>query len=463
MRLYERLSRFQRDGFLGSVGVLVGGTTFAQLLVVLSLPVVSRLYTPSDFALLAVFSGLLSVLSVVACLRFDLAVPMPEDDADAANLLALALGFTLLFSIALGVAVLMAAGPIAARLRQPALQPYLWLIPIGVLCAGAYSALQSWAIRNRTFSAIARTRVSQALAGAGTQIGAGWLGFTPVGLLLGQVLSAGAGSLGLAARALRSHGDALSNVTSSRMRAQFRAYDRFPKFSTLEAACNAAGMHLPIIIIAAVAAGPEAGYLMLAMAAMQAPMALIGNAVAQVYLSRAPQEHRGGTLGAFTISVLGGLLKAGLGPFLFAGLVAPQAFSLIFGQEWYRAGVLVCWMTPWFVAQFLAVPVSMALHVTHNQVIALTLQVSGLGLRLASVWVVSLIAVPHVAEAYALSGFAFYGIYVLTVMNVVGVGPRMLLQQLRMSLATTVLWGLAGLVTAIVLSALRGSLQLGVR
>jgi len=463
MRLPDRLSTIYADGFLRSVGVLVGGTTLAQALVALSLPVVSRLYTPNDFALLAVFAGLLSVLSVAACLRFDLAVPMPEDDADAANVLALALGFSLLFSIALALAVLTAAEPIAVRLRQPALQPYLWLIPIGVLCAGTYNALQSWAVRTRSFSTIARTRVSQALAATGTQIGAGWLGFTPVGLLLGQVLSAGAGCMGLAVRALRKDSNALSKVSHSRMRAQFRVYDRFPKFSTLEAACNAAGMHLPIIIIAAVAVGPEAGYLMLAMAAMQAPMALIGNAVAQVYLSRAPQEYRDGTLDTFTTSVLGGLLKAGVGPFVFAGLVAPQAFSIIFGQEWYRAGVLVSWMTPWFVTQFLAVPVSMALHVTSNQRTALALQLGGLVLRVASVAVAGRIAVQYVAEAYALSGFAFYGIYILTVVTVVGAERRRVLQQLRMSLPATALWAVAGLATAIVLSALRVSLAHGLR
>ena len=44
--------------------------------------------------------------------------------------------------------------------------------------------------------------------------------------------------------------------------------------------------------IAALVSGQEAGYLGLAMYAVQAPMTLLGGAVSQVYLSRAAHEHR---------------------------------------------------------------------------------------------------------------------------------------------------------------------------
>ena len=60
------------------MGVLVGGTAFAQAIAVLALPLLTRLYTPDDFSVLAVYAALLGIISVVACLRLEIAIPMPN-------------------------------------------------------------------------------------------------------------------------------------------------------------------------------------------------------------------------------------------------------------------------------------------------------------------------------------------------------------------------------------------------
>lgn len=66
------------------MGVLVGGTTGAQLLAVLAAPLLTRLYTPEDFGLLAVYASLLGLIAVIASLRYELAIPLPTDDTEAA-------------------------------------------------------------------------------------------------------------------------------------------------------------------------------------------------------------------------------------------------------------------------------------------------------------------------------------------------------------------------------------------
>jgi O-antigen/teichoic acid export membrane protein len=94
MTLRDRWAALARNRLVRSVGVLVGGTAFAHAITAATLPIVTRLYTPADFSVLAVFASLLSIVSVAACLRFDVAIPIPEHDAEAVNLLALALGCT---------------------------------------------------------------------------------------------------------------------------------------------------------------------------------------------------------------------------------------------------------------------------------------------------------------------------------------------------------------------------------
>jgi O-antigen/teichoic acid export membrane protein len=443
--LREKIARFRQGGLIGSITMLVGGTAFAQALMVLVLPVLTRLYSPHDFSVLAVYASLLGIISVAACLRLDIAIPMPETDGDAANLLVLALGFCLLISIAVALPILLAPAAVAAGLRQPGLQPYLWLLPIGVLLTGSYSALQYWATRKKIFGVIAKTRMSQAIGGAGAQLGMGWLGFAPSGLLVGQAITSGAGVVGLGARVLTADRAALHEVSRPNMQRLFQQYDRFPKYSTFEALANTGGIQLPVIMIAALAVGAEAGFLMLAMRVIQVPMNLIGNAISQVYLAHAPEEYRAGTLGAFTANILGGLMKTGVGPLLFAALVAPQAFVLIFGEKWQRAGVLVAWMTPWFIAQLMSSPVSMVMHVRNKQRGMMLLTMAGLCLRVGAIGAAAMLLPSHLSELYAVSGAVFYLACFFIFSGLAGLTRQDYLRLLKSGANFVLLWLALGL------------------
>ncbi|TCT09069.1 O-antigen/teichoic acid export membrane protein [Paralcaligenes ureilyticus] len=412
---------------------------------VLILPIVTRLYTPSDFSILAVYVSLAGIISVAACLRLDIAIPMPKCEVDAINLLALSLLLAGLISVIVAIPVVIAPKQIANLLGQPKIRPYLWLLPIGIFLAGSYSALQFWATRQKNFTIIARTRMSQALAAASAQIGMGLAGFSPLGLIVGQVLNNGMGVAGLGRKIVSNDKELLKAISLSEMRRMFSRYDRFPKYSAMEALANSAGVQLPMILIASVAIGPEAGFLALAMQVMQAPMALIGNAISQVYLSKAPDERRMGSLGSFTTTILGGLLKTGVGPLIFAGIVAPDVFAVVFGAEWHRAGVLVAWMTPWFIVQFLASPISMALHVADRQATALVLQIFGFFVRLISVLLAVYFFKAFIAETYAVSGVIFYSVYLAIVLRSVSVRWTDLALQLRRSGIYIIGWCILGL------------------
>src|SRR5690606_36197559 len=119
-----------------------------------------------------------------------------------------------------------------------------------------------------------------------TQIGLGIVGSGPLGLLLGLALNVGAGSIGLLARSVAKEWHLAGELSVRRMRKAFHDHIRFPKFSALEAICNSASIFLPVVLIATHAQPAQAGFVILAMQVMQAPMSLIGNAVAQVYMSQ---------------------------------------------------------------------------------------------------------------------------------------------------------------------------------
>ncbi|HND02136.1 MAG TPA: oligosaccharide flippase family protein [Nitrospira sp.] len=437
-------SRLRKKQFAYSVVILAGGAAGGQAVMILVLPLLTRLYSPEDFSVLAVYAGLMTTISLAACLRLDVAIALPEREDEAVNLLALSCIAAGIVSLLTALAIIAWGDVIAQSVKGFAPRTYAWALPLGVFLTATYSALQYWSSRGKAFKRVATTKVCQGLGGAGTMAGCGWFATGALGLILGQVVSAATGALGLAYPVLVRNSKQLKEISVQRMMQQFVRYQRFPKYAAVEVFINSAAVQVPVIIIAALAIGAEAGFLVLAMRVMQGPMSVLGAAISQVYLSNAGESYRKGTLGSTTIDVIGGLVRTGVGPLLFAGICAPDVFGIVFGDDWTRAGELVRWMTPWFVLQFLSSPVSLALQVTDHQKLALVLQTFGLILRAGLVIGAAQFLPERLSEAYAISGAIFYGVYLIVIIHVVSAEGSDLLKQLWKAMLTVSMWCVAG-------------------
>lgn len=433
-------SLLARGGFVRAVLMLSSAGVVAHGITAVAMPVLSRLYTPGDFGLLTVLSSTLGMLGAAACLRYELAIALPEDEGEADHLLLLSLTVCTVLSFMLAAVVLLVPMGVLRLLGQPGLAPFLWMIPTGLWLAGAYAALQAWHVRRAEFGTLARTRIAQSGGSAGLQIVSGFMGAGPGGLLVGQLSNTGIACLALLGPAVR----AARRLQSGVMTSMAATHHRFPIYSTPEALANSAAVYLPVIMIAAYAGAAEAGFLGMAMYVAQAPMSLIGNSISQVFLSKAAHEHREGRLGSFVAEVLAGLVKAGVGPLLALGIVAPQVCAWLFGPGWERTGWLVAWMTPWFMLQFLVVPMSTTLHICGRQRAALILQLGGLALRLGGVWLASVTSLGYASEAYAITGVVFYGAYLMVVLSVAGLPPGRWVRELKASYRVILAWALAG-------------------
>ncbi|SHM69951.1 Membrane protein involved in the export of O-antigen and teichoic acid [Roseovarius litoreus] len=380
----------------------------AQLLTVLALPVLTRLYSPEEFSVLAVYVAILTMVQVLACLRLEIAIPLPEDEVEAANLLALALVSAIAVAVMTGLLVLGFGRAFFVAIDQPVLPTLSWLLPFGTWLAGSYAALQFWSTRKKRFSTLARTRMVQAGSGLTAQLGLGFASAGPLGLMLGHALMAGAGVVNLARQVWCHDRGALAGITKLGMREALVTYRRFPFYSTWEALANNAAIQFPVLLIAALALGPEAGFIFLATRAIGTPVTLIGGAVGQVYLSRAPEEMRAGRLPEFTADVLKGLVRVGVAPLVFLAVVASPVFAFVFGEEWRRAGELVALMTPWFIFKLLSSPVSMVMHVKMMQRAMLGLMATGLIFRVVITLGAYRFDPTLIAEGYVISGAVFY-------------------------------------------------------
>ena len=345
---------------------IVAGSVAGQGLVILSYPLLTRLYDPAELGLLTVFTSVVGMVGVISTASLEPAIPIPPDDGEAADVAWSALAvaaFTTLLTAAVG---LFAATPLAELLGVPRLAQYWWLVALTVFALGAYMVLSEWMVRDRSYSALGRRNLLQGVGQTATQIGLGLAGVRPVGLLLGLSVGRLLALGGLVSR----HGLLRQRrPTLTGMRAAVRRFRRFPLLAAPSALVNSAGLEMPLLLVSALYGDARAGLLGLTVRVFSGPTAIIGQAVSQVYTGEtgAALREPSGAVGRLLRGAVVRLLLLGAGPALVLVVAGPWLFGLIFGPAWIEAGEYARYLAVAYLAQFAVTPVSSTLFLLERQ------------------------------------------------------------------------------------------------
>lgn len=433
-------NRFLRQGTLRSISILAGSTAVSQLILLAVLPVLTRLYTPENFSSLAVFVSISSVLGVIGCLRFEMAVPIPESREEGFAILVTALLISLLISLLSLICLLLFRFFYMEYYSKLLLIQYIYLVPISIWMASTSLALQYWLAREKRFSVIAQSKMSRSISGSAIQLLSGLYGILTLGLVYGHIVIHGAGVTRQGFSVLKNDLQLIKQFEFSSIFTVFKKYRSFSYYSSLGAFFNSISAHVPILIIAAFAFSAEAGFLMLATRVLSSPISLIGSSVGQVFISNAAVEYRAGRLGNLAKRNIIGLMKVGVGPLIFLTVVAPSIFRILFGEEWIRAGDIVRWMTPWIIMQFLCAPIATSLQIIRREDVTFKLNLFGFFLRTGVVAVFALTLPMLMVEMYALSGFIFYSMYFFTIINMIGINIKDMVFCIQKSFLVISIW-----------------------
>lgn len=360
-----------KGGFARSVAILAGGTVAAQAVTAIAAPLLTRLYRPEEFGLLAAYAAILTVVGAVAALRYEMAIllPEPDDEPVAANLLAVSLLLTLATSL---LTALVFPWLLRLRLLGAALEslwPYVWVLPIGLMGAGFTLALSNWAIRLRAFSHVSSTKVAQLSVQSGAQVALGFLPIGPLGLLLGDALGRIAGLSALCRLAWQRSQAALRSISLEGMRQAARRYRRFPLFASWAALITAFSLQLPFLLMQAWYGAQVLGWFSLANRVIVLPLLLIGQGVSQAYMGEAARlaVQDPPALRRLYLHCAQRLFLAALLPMAVLLLFGPELFALVFGEAWREAGLYARLMSLMLLTFFVAWPLSATSNVLEQQ------------------------------------------------------------------------------------------------
>lgn len=369
------LSDGASSGVFRGMATLALGSGIARLIGLVAIPVLTRLYTPEDFGILAVFTALVAILAPLVTLRYVLALPLPRHDGVAMNLLALSLVLMLGLSAAMALVLAFWGEPLLELVSMEALAPWWWLIALGVLGTAAYELLTMWATRQRAFKLIAESQVAQGLVGTVIKVGLGLAGMQPLGLLLGQVVTQ-AGGVGQFLRRFATDLSAGWRRVSLRLMWQVALRHRgFPIWRVPSQFLLMATMQAPLLFMAAIYDAGITGQFGLAMMALTIPGMVVGQAAGNALYGEAARLIKTDRTRVLSIaaSVQKRLFLMALPAAFVLFFLGEPIFALVFGEEWRMAGRFATVLSVAIMFQLTSAPLIQMMNLLRNQATFLVL------------------------------------------------------------------------------------------
>jgi O-antigen/teichoic acid export membrane protein len=358
-------------GLVRATLTLLAGGALAQAVPLLLGPLLTRLYAPQEFGLFHLFAAVATNIAVIACARYEFALPLERDETEADALRALCRW------LLLAVTVVSALGSAVWAWRVQALWP-LWL-PASVFTLGALSLATLDATRGQRFQALSVARVTQYGGAAAAQALAAPAGLS--GLIAAPIL---AGVATLAVLRLRWRGG--WRTPWSQLRRTALAHRQFPLLNTPHAFAGALQDTAAVALIAAWQGPAAAGFWGLTLRYLKAPATLVGGAVSQALYPKLAlagdqptRESRAATVRVMaTLALIAAPLVLGL------LLLGPWAFERAFGAPWREAGVLARALALYIGLHFVAAPLAVTTMAWAAQGWALRLALAGQAMFVAA-------------------------------------------------------------------------------
>ncbi|WP_018708365.1 lipopolysaccharide biosynthesis protein [Siminovitchia fordii] len=345
---------------------LIGSNIVSQLILLLALPILARIFNPEQMGELSFLISLLSIFNIFSLLKYELALPLEKKQNIYINLLILNILTLVIFSFVLA---LLSYGFLS--INNMNLSPYIFIfLPFIVFAEGLYNISIYYGLRNKYFNNIAWSKVNKSLITSTSQVTFGILNNTSVSLMLGDVLGRTFGGFKLIKKILTELRDNIKLIKPRRIKYAALKYIKFPKYTVPGSFLNGATLHLFPVFIAAYFNPYFLGIYTISQRITIGPMLFISQAVSQYYISAIGNLSQKEDFKAikkvfvkftFYLFSLSSLIA------LIIYVSADFIVSNLLGEQWNEAAGVIKHLSILLVFQFTVSPLSQTLNSINKQ------------------------------------------------------------------------------------------------
>lgn len=369
---------------------LLSGTAAAQLLPVLTAPVIARQFATAEFGVFGLFVATSAICATLANFKYENAILSARSGAAVrANI-----GLSILINSALGAAI--AAGAIVAIssgwLASVAAPTYLaLLLPVSLMLAGMTQSLSNVALRAERFKAVAHSRWASAAVAAAFSLLAAFVHPTATALIAASIAGQATGFFLLMRTSWFDLGIA-PDFRRSRVNVIARRHWRFAIFTSPADFLNSLASNLPALFLGALYGTTATGAYVLAQRVVGTPLMLIGSAFSDLYRQMVGQYAASQrSYWKVTLRMLAVLVPIGLTVLVAMLAFGKPAIVAFLGSHWSLVGDICEIMIFVYVVRFIVSPLTFSFYLAHRHVEDLVLQTASA----VSVWTVFLVARNH--------------------------------------------------------------------
>lgn len=345
-----------------NVITLFAGSTLAQALPIAVSPILTRLYTPDDFGVFAVFFSLTTLFSTIITARYELAIVLPHEDHEAVSLEKLCFLLAGGMSFLLLLIVFIFHDSLLELLGNDGLDYWLYAAPFSIFFSGIIQTLSYRLNRNKKFKHIALLKLSQTGSTSVTHLVLGWLSYLKSGLIVGTLMGQGI-AITFQWKIAQTH----NMFDLNGIKRVARKYKNFALYNMPAALLDKASTSLPVFFLSRIFDKKITGFFGLVERVIGAPVSLISYSFSQVLLEDIATRHKNNLpVQNRILRVLGTLFVIGLVPFSILFFYSPQLFAFVFGQAWLEAGEYGSVLSIAFFMRFCISPLSMIFIATNN-------------------------------------------------------------------------------------------------
>ena len=350
------------DPILKAVSKLSLGSILGLGIGYLARPLLTRIYTPEHFGLLASFISLTAILTSVVMLKLEDAIVLPDNEDKVRSIFRSCL--ILLISLSLSLFLLLPfKNSIAEFFSEPRLSRFLVFLPLSVFFLGLSRLLDSSLSKLKEFGRLSVGVTAQYSSTVTFQILSGISAASAGGLIFGYLI----GLVTNVSMLVGKVGRFFRNLKETRISATISEFRKFPTFAAPNALLGAFSMQIPILILLYYFSIQSVGHYSQAYALVAIPISLLGSAFAKVFFVEASERVETDKLSILTAETFDRLLWIGLYPSLALMVIAPDLFETVLGKDWRISGEIARYLAPWLLLVLVSSPLSKLFDVLQVQ------------------------------------------------------------------------------------------------
>jgi len=178
-----QLFSFLKKEFVKNVLTLITGSALSQIIIYVSILLLTRLFSTEIFGIYILFSSATLILKPLATLQYELAIVLTKKDEDAINLLGFSIIVLCCYCVLLIVIIFFFKENISSFFNIIALSNIIYALPLSIFLFGCVSIFDYWNNRKNKFKNISKGLLMKSSVMSTTQIVTGISPFNSLGLI----------------------------------------------------------------------------------------------------------------------------------------------------------------------------------------------------------------------------------------------------------------------------------------